>query len=209
MLGTVVALWSGGALANRAGGRTSPPTGRPSGGRPARAERASLLEAGADAAEAAVGSVDGAPPRHLEIGRQALARIDYPWQERLVDWTVAFLPGRAGLLGGTWTYERRIEIYVRSTQGPDEVAFTLAHELGHAIDVTHFGPDERRAWLAARGLDRATPWWVDSGATDFGSGAGDWAEAFAVHLLGGVGQSRLAGQPDTAQLDLVARLAAA
>jgi len=121
---------------------------------------------------------------------------------------VKFLPGRAGILGGTGTYERRVEIYVRVDQTVEDVAFTLAHELGHAVDVTYFGQDERRAWLAARGLDPDTPWWVESGATDFGSGAGDWAEAFAIHLFGGTGHSRLAGQPDAAQLELVARLAA-
>jgi hypothetical protein len=175
-------------------------------------ERSSPLHVGDDLtahrADGHGGSLGPAPPRHLEVGRRALEQIGYPWQERLPDWTVTFLPGRAGLLGGTWTYERRIEIYVRATQSVEDVAFTLAHELGHAVDVTHFGEDERHAWLAARALHPDTPWWVESGATDFGSGAGDWAEAFAIHLLGGPGHSRLAGQPDAAQLELVARLAA-
>jgi hypothetical protein len=211
ILGTVVALWTGGALANRPGGRTPPTTGRPSGARPARAERSSPHDVGDGLATRCAddhgGSSGSTSPRHLEVGRRALERIGYPWEERLAGWTVTFLPGRAGLLGGTWTYERRIEIYVRANQSVEDVAFTLAHELGHAVDVTHFGEDERRAWLAARGLDPDTRWWVESGATDFGSGAGDWAEAFAMHLLGGAGHSRLAGQPDAAQLDLVARLA--
>ena len=50
---------------------------------------------------------------------------------------------------------------------------------------------------------------MESGATDFASGAGDWAEAFAVCLLGGTGHSRVAGQPDTRQLELAARLSGA
>ena len=147
--------------------------------------------------------------RHLDIGQAALERLGFPWRERLPGWTITFLQGGPALLGGTWTYQRRIEIYVRETQSVDDVAFTLAHELGHAIDVTCFGETERIGWLEARGLDPATPWWVASGATDFASGAGDWAEAFAIRLLGGAGHSRVAGQPDTRQLDLAARLSGA
>jgi hypothetical protein len=154
----------------------------------------------------AAGDGSGTSSPHLEVGRQALHLLDYPWRERLPEWSVSFLPGRAGLLGGTWTYERRIEIYVREGHSVGDVAFTLAHELGHAVDVTLFGDAERSEWLAARGLHGSTPWWVESGATDFASGAGDWAEAFAVHQLGGASQTRLAGQPDDDQLALVARL---
>src|SRR4051794_10826716 len=140
ILGTVVALWTGGALANRPGGRTPPTTGRPSGARPARAERSSPHDVGDGLATRCAddhgGSSGSTSPRHLEVGRRALERIGYPWEERLAGWTVTFVPGRAGLLGGTWTYERRIEIYVRANQSVEDVAFTLAHEMGHAVDVT-------------------------------------------------------------------------
>ena len=145
-------------------------------------------------------------PYHEAVGRDAVARISYPWQQELEGWTIQFLPGRAGLLGGTWTYEKRIEIYVRDGQTVEEVSFTLAHELGHAVDVTRFDDVQRQKWRSVRGISPDTPWWVESGATDFSSGSGDWAEAFAVWQVGGVSQSRLAGQPTAAELAAVMQL---
>lgn len=141
------------------------------------------------------------------VGHAALARIGYPWQSVLGGWKIEFLGGRSGLLGGTWTYEKRIEIYVRAGHTVEEVAFTLAHEVGHAVDVTLLTEAERERWRAARGISAEVPWWVESGATDFSSCSGDWAEAFAVWLVGGWSHSRLAGQPTPAQLTLLAELA--
>ncbi len=134
-----------------------------------------------------------------------LALISYPWQQRLPGWTIEFLPGRTGYLGYTWIAERRIEIYARSSQSAADLAFTLAHELGHAVDLTLFGQAERTTWLEARGrLD--VPWWPSGAYSDFSSGCGDWAEAFAVWQLGGRTMSEVAGQPSGADLALVARL---
>src|SRR5215204_1055667 len=90
VLGTVVALWTGGALASRPGGRTPPPTGRPSGARPARAERSSPIDLGtrltAHCADGHGGSLGAVSARHLDVGRRALERIRYPWREQLTDW---------------------------------------------------------------------------------------------------------------------------
>ena len=142
------------------------------------------------------------------VGQAALAQIGFPWQSKLPGWTIEFLPGRSGLLGGTWTYEKRIEIYVRDYQDVDEVAFTLAHELGHAVDVTMLSDADRETWRQTRAFsDPNAPWWVASGATDFSSGAGDWAESFAVWQIGGWSHSKLAGQPSNSQLAVLARLA--
>lgn len=146
-----------------------------------------------------------ATPQH--VGEVALGGIAYPWRSVLDGWAIVFLEGRPGLLGGTWTYEKRIEVYVRPDHTVDEVAFTLAHEMGHAVDVTLLGEAERERWRAARGIGADVPWWADSGATDFSSCSGDWAESFAVWLVGGWGHSRLAGQPTAAQLALVDELA--
>ena len=41
----------------------------------------------------------------------------------------------------------------------------------HRRDAASARPSASRGWTA-RGLDPATPWWVESGATDFASGAG-------------------------------------
>ncbi len=142
-----------------------------------------------------------------ERGALALATIDYPWPDVLDGWTIYFLPGRPGLLGGTWTYEHRIEVYVRPEHTVLEVAFTLAHELGHAVDVVRLCDVGRARWRSARGIAYDVPWWVESGATDFDSCSGDWAEAFAVWQVGGHSASRAAAQPTPAQLRLLARLA--
>ena len=64
-------------------------------------------------------------------------------------------------------------------------------------------------WKRQRFLDAWVPWWVESGATDLWSGSGDWAEAFAVWLVGGESHSRVAGQPTAADLAAVARLSRA
>ena len=95
---------------------------------------------------------------------------------------------------------------MRSSQSSVDLAFTLAHELGHAVDLTLFGQAERSAWLEARGRPDV-PWWPGGAYSDFGSGCGDWAEAFAVWQLGGTSMSEIAGQPSGADLALVARLA--
>ncbi|MPY93134.1 MAG: hypothetical protein GEV08_08720 [Acidimicrobiia bacterium] len=153
------------------------------------------------------GTTPAGPTTPEARGEAALARISYPWRSLLAGWTVQFFDGRTGLLGGTWTYEKRIEIYVRPEHTDEEVAFTVAHELGHAVDVTLLTDAERGHWRAARGVPAAVPWWVESGATDFSSCSGDWAEAFAVWQVGGWSHSRVAGQPTPEQLALLADLA--
>ncbi len=152
-------------------------------------------------------SVDGAPHGAQAVLRaQVLARIDYPWQQRLAGWEIDLVGPRPGFLGATLTKERRIEIYVDGTRSVDELAFTLAHELGHAVDVTVLDGADRDRWLAARGAS-GQPWWAANAESDYAVGAGDWAEAFAVWQLGGRGYSNLAGPPTEAHLALVARLA--
>lgn len=147
-------------------------------------------------------------PEHERVGRDALAGISYPWQELLDGWTIEFQTSTDGLFGLTLVPERRIEIYVRPDQSPAMVRHVIAHELGHAVDVTlNDGPDRRR-WEEARGLSSA-PWWPDSGAADFRTGAGDFAESFAAWQVGPSGfRSELAPPPDGAQIELLAELSA-
>jgi hypothetical protein len=97
---------------------------------------------------------------------------------------------------------------VRESQSTELLAHVIAHELGHAVDVTlNDGPDRRR-WEDARGLDSA-PWWPGNGATDFSTGAGDFAESFAAWQVGDASfRSKLGGSPTTEQIALLAELSA-
>lgn len=147
-------------------------------------------------------------PEHVAVGRAALAEISYPWERTLPEWTIEFHPARDGLYGLTLVPEQRIEVYVRPDQSPGMVAHVIAHELGHAVDVSLNDGEDRNRWTAARGLDDA-PWWPESGATDFSTGAGDFAESFAAWQVGPNGfRSTLAPAPDGAQIELLAELSA-
>ena len=138
---------------------------------------------------------------------QALGLVRYDWQRRLPGWQVRFLPGRSGYRGLTYPDDRVIEVFVRGNDTPAELSHVIAHELGHAADVTYLNDRERDAWRSARGIGAATPWFPGvSGATDFSSGAGDFAESFAaVHT--GVGWfSELGPPPDPSQAALLVSL---
>lgn len=141
------------------------------------------------------------------LGRQALAEITYPWRSMLPQWTIEFRRGDSEIAGYTWSHEHRIEIFVRPGDDTQSVTRVLAHELGHAVDVMLNTGDERRAWLEERGASQETQWWPTSGAADFETGAGDFAEVFAAWQTGGHDfRSRLAGPPDPADLQLLALL---
>lgn len=141
-----------------------------------------------------------------DVAAAALELIPFDWQARLPGWTIVFGDQVPQRLGYAYFDERRIEIYVRGDQTPREVAEVLAHELGHALDVTVLDGDQRRRWLAARGLD-GLDWWPPEGArSDFASGAGDWAEAFAMWLLDDISQSGVGGPLTAKQLALVGEL---
>ncbi len=143
-----------------------------------------------------------------ERGEAALATISYPWQQILPEWTIDFLPEKDGLYGLTLVPDKRIEVYVRNSQTKELLAHVIAHELGHAVDVTlNDGPD-RRTWAEVRGTGD-NPWWPGNGTTDFSTGAGDFAESFAAWQVGGESfRSTLAGPPTQSQIELLAQLAA-
>lgn len=146
------------------------------------------------------------PGSPATTGAAALELIDYAWGDELPDWTIEFQGHRQGRLGYAFFAEKRIEIYVRPGQSPQDVAQVIAHELGHAIDITLFETEDRHVWLAARNLSDAA-WWPTPGAqSDFESGAGDWAEAFSQWLLHDTSQSELGGALTEAQLETVADL---
>ena len=151
-----------------------------------------------------------APPASADeyaqaVGQAALEQIDYPIEN--LGWTVAFLGGRAGFLGLAVGPKRRIEIYVRSSHSVSDVAHTLAHELGHAVDLT-YGSDYRRSeYLRMRGFSSEAEWFGCDSCTDYATPAGDFAEVFEYWLLGGGDfRSQLAGPPDTTTLEYISTL---
>ncbi len=138
-----------------------------------------------------------------QLGGAAEALLPFDWQEALPGWEINYRGHNDSFRGLTYPYEQTIEIFVRADDTPEQLASIVAHELGHAMDVTHMGSDERNRWLEARGVDDA-PWWSDAFASDFESGAGDFAEAFAVWAINDASSSEIAGQPTTSQLSLLA-----
>ncbi len=157
---------------------------------------------------AAGGRVRYQSDRTMIVGTAAIALLDYDWEERLPNWSIDFIEGNDQIAGLTWSREQRIEVFVRATASEADVARILAHELGHAVDVTHLSPEQRTTWLEQRNAAEDTPWWPSSSAADFETGAGDFAESFAVWLVGpGDYRSELAPAPTADDLELIAHFA--
>lgn len=142
----------------------------------------------------------------LTLGEQALQRVSFDWRAAFPTWDVQFLGPRNGIRALTYPGERRIEIFVRSSDTAATLHRVFAHELGHVIDVERNSDDDRGRWLEQRGLAGSTRWWPNAEAPDFATGAGDFAEAFAVWETGVTTRSTLAGQPTRADLDLLREL---
>ncbi len=141
-------------------------------------------------------------------GQLGLATIDYDWRSNLPGWTITFSSGRDGMLGLTYVESKTIEIFVRNGQSNTLLAHVIAHEMGHAVDVTLNNSDDRRRWQEAREIESAS-WWPGDGTTDFSTGAGDFAESFAAWQVGPSNfRSKLDGAPDAKQLGLMAELSA-
>jgi hypothetical protein len=180
--------------------------------------RRRLLRAGVTAGAAALGVAasalafgalrpDGAPApapqaQRLSAHDAAAARAVVARAERLVTATPAELGYTlrvagpvAGLRGRTDNAARTITLFVGPNDTVNVVAHDLGHELGHAFDARRLTGAERIAYLRARGAP-AAPWFPGPRASDYRSGAGDFAEVFALcHASSPVYRSRLAARP--------------
>ena len=145
-------------------------------------------------------------PSIQALAGPGLEAIEYPWREQLPGWQIEFIVGAGNIAGYTWSREERIEIFVRPGATSSDLARILAHELGHAVDVSKNSGDERREWLEARNAVDS-PWWPGNGAADFATGAGDFAESFAVWQVGDADyRGELAPAPTPEQLELLEQL---
>jgi hypothetical protein len=148
------------------------------------------------------GTVATPRPAKLSAGDAATARAVVDRARRLTTLTPAQLGYTlrvagpvAGLRGQTDTAARTITLFVSPRDTPNVVAHDLAHEIAHAFDAQRMTAAQRAAYLRARGVPNA-PWFPGAQASDYRSGAGDFAEVFALcHAASPVYRSRLAARP--------------
>ena len=130
---------------------------------------------------------------------EALALIRFPWPE--LRYNIVFAPPRPGLRAMIFERTRTIEIYARPSDDSRMVAYDIAHELGHAVDLTLNTAASRRKWMTLRGINPETPWFGCDRCSDYNTPAGDFAETFAFLLLGpGHFSGRIAPPPRLEQL---------
>ena len=141
-----------------------------------------------------------------ERGQQALALINYPWQQ--LGYTVSFEPGRETYLGLTESGSRIIHIFVRDNESLDTLARTIGHEMGHALDFSMTSDDERAHYIAIRGINATVDTWYGCDACeDYSTAAGDWAETFQYFLFGpGQYYSKMGPPPSADQLAQLASI---
>jgi hypothetical protein len=129
----------------------------------------------------------------------ALDLIEVPWKE--LGYSIVFKPPRVGYRAMTFPAQHRIEIYARPKDDVALLAYDIAHELGHVIDVTYNTPETRKAWIKARGIDQKTPWFGCDRCSDYKTPAGDFAETFAAIICGPkYYRSRMASYPTAEQI---------
>ncbi len=151
---------------------------------------AALTAAGCGSAATPAPPFDRAASQSRLQAARALLDVD----EHGLGYRVAVAAPRRGVEASTDGGRRRITLFVGAHQAPHLLAHDLAHELGHAVDLERLSAADRRTFLARRGR-RGHAWWP-AGRADYASGAGDFAEVFALcHAASPVFRSRLAPRP--------------
>jgi len=148
-----------------------------------------------------------APATATDRIAQAKSLVLYDWQSLLPGWTIGFEGPNGAQRGGTYNETKTIKVFVSPNQPVELIAHTLAHELGHAVDITYMwhspGDVDHQQFNEARGRAAHTRW-VDpsavGGASDFAAPVGDFAECFAWTVTNGAGgfYSRMGPPPDAA-----------
>jgi hypothetical protein len=166
---------------------------------PARRAAAVALAAVAAAALAGCGSASPrSPTLPFDAGAaRATLRATAPLMSAAagpLGYRVVLAAPRPGIEGDIDREHRRITLFLGGHEVPHLVAHDLAHEIGHAVDFERLTDADRRAYLARRGRPDA-PWWP-KGASDYGVGAGDFAEVYALcHAASPIFRSTLAPRP--------------
>ena len=117
-------------------------------------------------------------------GALALEGIPFDWQRLLPGWSIEFAGFHDELMGGTSWQERHSTIWVRPGLTIGQIRHVVAHEIGHALDVTYFDEAVRVRWMVERGFAADDAWWPESGENDYASPAGDLAETMATWING-------------------------
>lgn len=139
----------------------------------------------------------------------ALDSIPFDWQPLLPGWTIEFAGFHEELLGGTSWQDRRITIWVRPEQSIGQIRHVIAHEIGHALDVTYLDESVRTRWMTHRGFPSEDDWWPESGENDYASPAGDLAETVATWVNGTDHWAGTGDEPTDADVALLRELLAA
>jgi hypothetical protein len=141
-------------------------------------------------------SHDSSPHARDAAGQTALALVSVQPQD--VGYSIVFAPARPDLRGQVDPALRRITVFLNPADASHRVAHDIAHELGHAFDSRYLDDTLRHGWLEARGKPDAA-WWPGRQMSDYNTGAGDYAEVFALcHAPSPEFRSRLAARPTDA-----------
>ena len=85
----------------------------------------------------------------------------------------------------------------------------VAHEIGHAVDVTFNSVDDRERWVGARSLG-TVPWWPQERGADFATERATSPRASPPGRSGRAGfRSELGDPPSPSEQALLAELARA
>src|SRR2546427_6006608 len=91
------------------------------------------------------------PKSTLARQKAALSLIHFPWRQ--FQYEIVFMAPRRGFRAMTVPAKRIIEIYARPEDESRRIAYDIAHELGHVIDLTYNNGERRRKWMELRGID--------------------------------------------------------